>query len=761
MIRKYPSLFLLGFVVIGILAADWTRLPGWLFFLGSLGGGIIGFFLWAQAKKTAASLLFAGCFFFLAAFHFAVKVYDTGPIHLSRIVEDGQRYHIFGTVSDWPRLKSNRTEFKISLDSLRGEVTQPVRGAILLKVNDLTTALQRGDRIEFEGRIYTVKKSNLPGKFDYQRYLYLKGIFGVVYLPTLLDVRVDKGNRYSLFTLVDKIRSAIRSSLSKNLSPEAAALASGFLIGETRNIPPDLYRLFRDTGTLHLLAVSGSNVALVIFTVLLLLKPFALPWRKKSLVLIGVIILFTLLAYEEPSVLRASLMAGLVILARSLQRRYDLNHIIATAALVILLVAPTQLFDIGFQLSFVTAWGLIYFTPQVTKLFPSASHRWWYRWLLFPFIITLIAQLCSAPLIALYFHRVPLISPIANLVIVPLVSLAVVGIIAVLAAHLLLPLLGAFVGSLVNVLLLFVIRLLNFFGEAHWAVLSVKTLSPWLAASFYLFYLLVTKSLFSKKWRRRTVLTALVGINAYFLASLLHPTPPPERVIVSVVPVAGGMVSVVQQGESPTGDVFFAGLHAKEYDLDEVLVSPLLHGLGITSLSSLFVISADYGVIDDILRIARQFHAKDIFINPALERSFDDVRRLYFSPSHNFPAIRLFPWKNLPISEQAGYYPFAHGVLADFGTTEALFLGDVPPPLGTALGKSRKPTVVCGLFSPQNRAAFNLPNCSKNAHLSDWLTVCFSPGALQPDTAYCLKEEGALRIEIDPSGMAPLKISPL
>ncbi len=373
MIRKYPSLLVLLFVVFGIVISDQTRLPCWMFLFGSLAccvGGLIGL---TRHSGRESTILFGLSLLFFSAFNFGIRFYDVGPRHISRVLQNGETYHIFGEVTDWPRLKTNHTEIKITLDSVATDVTRKVRGTILLKLTDTTTALQRGDRVEFRGRIYSVKGSNLPGKFDYQRYLYLKGVYGIVYLPTLLDVRIDKGNRFGIFNYVDKLRASIRGSFYKNLSPTAAALAAGFLIGETRDIPTTIYSRFRDTGTLHLLAVSGSNVALVVLSFMFLLRPFSLSRRKRAVILLLVVFLFALLSYGEPSVMRASVMAALVIAAGVLERRYDLNNVIAATALIILLFDPAQLYDVGFQLSFVTAWGLISLSLEVAPAYRNSN----------------------------------------------------------------------------------------------------------------------------------------------------------------------------------------------------------------------------------------------------------------------------------------------------------------------------------------------------------------------------------------------------
>ena len=421
MLKKYPGLFFLIPVVAGILFTDFVRPAGWLLLLLCLISFVGGLVLFKKESARFSIILFALCLFFFSGFHYGLKTYNFGSNHIARFISEKQTYQIYGEVADWPELKHNRTELTIAIDSLGNGTIFPVKGGILLKLSKTTTALQRGDKVEFWGTIYPVKSQHGPGGFDYGRYLRHKGIHGIVYLPTLLNVRVGKPGGRGIIAYVDLLREEISESLSRNLSKVAASLSAGFLIGETREIPLDVYSWFRDSGTLHLLVVSGSNVALVIFFLIIILRPLALPRKRRALVLMGCVMLFALLSYGEPSVVRASLMAILILLANVFERRYNLNQIIASAAMIILLAAPTQLFSVGFQLSFVTAWGLIFVTPSAAKFFEAVKHRGWYRWLVLPFMISLIAQIFSMPLIALYFGKVPAISVIANLVIIPLV----------------------------------------------------------------------------------------------------------------------------------------------------------------------------------------------------------------------------------------------------------------------------------------------------------------------------------------------------
>jgi len=757
MIRKYPSLLLLLFVVFGIVISDQTRLPCWMFLFGSLAccvGGLIGL---TRHSSRESTILFGLSLLFFSAFNFGVRFYDVGPRHISRVLQNGEAYHIFGEVTDWPRLKTNHTEIKIALDSVATDATWKVHGTILLKLTDTTTALQRGDRVEFRGRIYSVKGSNLPGKFDYQRYLYLKGVYGIVYLPTLLDVRIDKGNRFGIFNYVDKLRASIRDSFYRNLSPTAAALAAGFLIGETRDIPTSIYSRFRDTGTLHLLAVSGSNVALVVLSFMFLLRPFSLSRRKRAVILLLVVFLFALLSYGEPSVMRASVMAALVIAAGVLERRYDLNNVIAATALIILLFDPAQLYDVGFQLSFVTAWGLIFITPRVAERFRRYHPRFWYRWLIFPLMISVIAQVCSMPLIALYFQRLPVISVVANLIIVPLVSIAVIGIILLLVAHLILPLLGMFVGSLLNQLLNLVVYLLGVLGGENIPLIKVGDLSPWAVLLFYAYLGLMVVSLKSRRIRRMTLISLVAIINVSLVGGLVGSIQQPESTNIYAFTVPGGVAAVVKQSGANDGDLIVTGLAGRDYEIDDRIIVPILEGLEISRINSFFVVSADFDAIDDLVRLAERYRVETIHVAAALEKSFADVVRTICAEGE---ARRVVPYyQKRPTSGKPGYYPSRLGVLVDLDSTVVLFTDRMEPQQLTLIPrKERQALVVCGRF---NIESTDLTKGSPWPDIEQTrlrLLGLFSPGELAPASVYNLDKLGAVKVEISQSGSTPVKI---
>ena len=689
MIRKYPAVFLVPFIVAGIIAADLSRWPIEWFLLVSLVLCLVALAVMRSHLPAATVLfgLFLACF---SAFHYGIRYYDTGPTHLANHFQDGKRYRIYGQVSDWPDLKSYGTEIKIAVDSIELDRMQVVHGGLMLKVSDSSTSLAWGDRIEFQARIYTLKGGSRPGGFDYRRYLNLKGVSGLVYLSNLNSVRVDTRGRSWFLSRVDAIRLEILNSFQRNLEPSPSALSAGFLIGEIRNIPTEVYQRFRDSGTLHLLAVSGSNVALVVAFMLLVLRPFGLSHRRRALVLLASVVLFAALSYGEPSVIRASIMAALVITAALVQRRYDLNNLIAVAAMAILLYDPAQLFNVGFQLSFVTAWGLIFIVPRLHDRFAGFHGRSWYRWLVFPVIIALTAQLCSAPLVAFYFHRVPLISPIANLVIVPLVSLAVVGSLCLLLADMILPLLGAFVGSLLNLLLLLILKLLDVFGGEQSQVWEVAEPS-WLAAvAVYLVLVLGAIALTKRAARRWLVVGLLLLANVALVAQMDRPA---QGSLLQVFTIPGGVAALYKQAGSSNGDLVITRIQGKPYPIDERVLAPALAASDIDKINSLLILSAEYATVDDMLRLASTFRADSLYVHSDLAAAFADVHN---STDDLYDATRIVPFSGGDDSvgmSADGWFAGGCGISLKAGSTKVLFVDKLDRQAETS-ARSLKPDIL-------------------------------------------------------------------
>jgi competence protein ComEC len=646
MARRYPALFVLLMVVIGIFLSDNLTLAPLIWFIAALVITLAAVFIYFKKNTDLGTILFLLGIGLFSCFHFALRYQSPGARDLSRFSQDRPIVRLFGEISDWPDIRANRIELKIEVDSIikDGRLIN-TDGAILLKITDTSNVLQRGDRVDFRGRLYPLSVIRPTGKFDYGRYLNLKGVRALVYLPTVLDVRVDRRSRFGLASFVDQIRSVIVSSLNRNLEPTEAALARGFLIGETRDIPSDIYEMFRDSGTLHLLAVSGSNVSLVLLFFHYLFRPFKFSRRRKELSLILMVLLFTQLAYGEPSVVRAAIMASLIILARLFERRYDLNQLIAAAALIILLADPGQLFDVGFQLSFITAWGLILTGPILTNWLGRHLQAW-YGWIISLFAISLAAQLFSMPIIAYQFERIPAISVFANLIVIPLVSLGVIGIMAILLGNLILPTLGLFIGSLVNPILKLIVLALVWLGGENMVVWKTGSLFTGSSAFMvvivvYAVLVLAVLSIYHKRLRRVAIIFGLTGLNLLLVIGCIRAFTDNQRsVLVNSIP--SGVVVAIPTEVDGEVDLVVSGCRSGMYSISDNIIGPWLDRHDCEQVKRLFLLQADYNCFPDMLSLASELKAQTVYVSEAQRAVMaDHIARLENPPN--------WEWLVLPI----------------------------------------------------------------------------------------------------------------
>lgn len=760
MIRKQPALFVLVWVVVGIVVADQLRLPSWLPLLLASFCIVFGLYSVYRAWATAGALLLTVGLGLLAAFHFSLDHIDVGPHHIENFARQNRVFRIYGQVADWPDLRKNRTEIKLTVDSLRAERSYLTQGEVLLKISDTTTALQRGDRIEFTGRIYPLPAPKNSASFDYGRFLNLKGVQGIVYLNTLLNVRIDRRPGVGFMSLVDNLRGAVSSSFERNLSPTAAALAGGFLIGETRDIPVEVYEMFRDSGTLHLLAVSGSNVALVLAFFLVLMRPFRFRPPGRAVLLLSVIVLFAGLSYAEPSVMRASLMASLVILAGLMRRIYDLNNIIALTALIILLIDPAQLFDVGFQLSFVTAWGLILLVPKICAPLRAYHGRWWYRAIVFPLIVAVVAQVCSTPVVAYYFGRIPVISVFANLVIVVMVSVGVVGILVLLVLDLIWPLLGLMVGSLVNIWLNLVVTVLVWMGGENIPVILTWSLlegpaGPWWVLSLYALIVLGGFAVSHKKARRAALVLLLLVCNLALAGAALSDDRD-DSLEVRFTSVPGGLAATVRNPSTDRVDLVITGLRDKPYPIDERILQPWLERRGVGVINRMFVLTADYDTIDDLLRLAERAGCRRLLINSGLNPSFRDQLRLADGIEGDLEIVCLRGIE--PATDTVGYVQQHGGLCLQTPTSRLVFVARLReehlalagPAAETWLAVGQKWTGSANDWVRLHRRGFSRIICSEfeQASPAAYFDPALEPDSDPPDYCHDLSTEGNLLLRL-------------
>lgn len=229
-------------------------------------------------------------------------------------------------------------------------------------------------------------------------------------------------------SIIQKLRNYFRANLSATFvdSPQLFALAKAMVLAEKSDLDKEQKDLFSKTGLSHILAVSGLHVGMLLLPLWWIMPHFwTTEFRKWVYLTFATVLIVTyvLLTAFPASVQRASIMAWLLLVGRLWHRNGPPMNILATAAIVMWLIDPATIFEVGFHLSFFAVSSIFLVVKPINECIqPSFKRRLWYRFIIGPFLFTTLLQLAMMPLTVQYFGYFSLIGPIANFIFLPFLS---------------------------------------------------------------------------------------------------------------------------------------------------------------------------------------------------------------------------------------------------------------------------------------------------------------------------------------------------
>ena len=336
----------------------------------------------------------------------------TGPS--VAILMDGEEHELVGRVIDDPRPREDRVQLVL------GELLVAAEGGPIALADRMLVWMPRGIDAGSGDLLRIRTTAELPEDFDgfaYREYLARQGV-GAIGRPRFAEVVEGAAGPSAMLA---GTRAALLAGLNAIVPEPEAALGAGILLGVRASIAPEINDAFAAAGLTHVVAISGWNIAIVAALVAAMARPLERRpggrWTT-ALVAAGTVGCYVVLTGASPSVVRAALMAGAMLVARLGGSRAHAASALGLAALVMLLAAPAVLWDVGFQLSLLATGGLIWFGAGIERRLPG-----WPAWIREPVALTLAAQLTTLPVILVNFERLSLVAPIANVLVVPFVPI--------------------------------------------------------------------------------------------------------------------------------------------------------------------------------------------------------------------------------------------------------------------------------------------------------------------------------------------------
>lgn len=433
-------------------------------------------------------------FLFLGSAYYQFRQPNIDAFHIAFYNDRSYELLITGSLAEPPDYRDKYTNLKINVTAVdTGDGDLPVSGQILARVSPNET-YQYGERIRLRGQLKTPPENE---EFSYRDYLARQGIHAYM---TSANVTLLPGNDGQIvYKLIYNLKSRLVENSYKIFPDPEASLFAGILFGVDTGLPKNLQTSFKNTGTAHIIAISGFNIAIIAALFFSIFKTLLKNERLGAVLAVLFIFLYAFLVGGDPAVMRAAFMGSLSLFAKQVGKRNAGINTLAAVALIMTLINPLTLWDVGFQLSFFATLGLILyaepfsnvtarFIERVTQQENSAAVSIINE----NVILTLAAQVMTIPLMAYYFQRISVISFLANPFILPVQpAVMILGGIAVFLSLMIFPL-GQLLAWVAWPFAGYTIRVVEFFDKFPNGVIVLGDVPLWIIYMTYASLLLVT-----------------------------------------------------------------------------------------------------------------------------------------------------------------------------------------------------------------------------------------------------------------------------
>lgn len=432
-------------------------------------------------------------FFLLGSWWFQFRQPNIDAFHIAFYNDRSYEILVTGTLAEPPDYRDKYTNLHLKVEAVdSGSGDMPVQGFVLVRVPALTT-YEYGQRVRVRGNLKTPPEDE---EFSYRDYLARQNIHAYMSIANVTLLPGNGGNPF--FVQTYKLKEKLLTNTYRLFQDPEASLLAGILFGVDTGLTRKLQDAFKNTGTSHIIAISGFNIAIIAGIFFSIFKNMFGEKLGAAVAILG-IIFYTLLVGADAAVVRAAIMGSLSLLARQLGRRNDGLNMLAAVALVMSINNPLVLWDVGFQLSFFATLGLIIyaepfsnFTNNLISKISKQDTSMFAKIINENVVLTFAAQLTTIPIMAYHFKRISLISFIANPFILPAQpAVMIVSGLAVFTSLVIFPL-GQLIAWFAWPFAAYTIRIVELFDRVPHASIYLGDSSIWIVLTIYIALFSVT-----------------------------------------------------------------------------------------------------------------------------------------------------------------------------------------------------------------------------------------------------------------------------
>lgn len=456
------------------------------------------FFLVHILEKNKTFLYGALCFLGIFAGLFRYALSEPSVLGLESYV--GQKIVAEGVLFEESDERESSTRLVVTLDTVQDKKIEQK----LLAIVPRYPSFQYGDRVTVSGVVLRPEafESDDGKLFDYPTYLAKDGIFFM--MKNGSAEKVSSGNGWWLQEKLFALKNGFVASFERVLGEPHASLLAGLLVGDKRSLGESVTEDFQRAGLIHIIVLSGYNITIVAENIMKLFS--FLPGAFSSGFGVVGILFFALMTGASSTVVRASLMALIALFARQIGRLYDITRALIFAALIMVLFNPKLLvFDMSFELSFLSTMGLIYFSPITVKYLGKIPEKGGLREIV---SATISTQIFVLPFLLTKIGQVSVISLFSNILVLPIIPATmfigfITGLVGFVSPFVAIPF-----GFVAHLALSWILFISHLFASLPFSQVTIPFFPWWLALVCYISFAYI----FWKKYPKEKAPSA-VGVS--------------------------------------------------------------------------------------------------------------------------------------------------------------------------------------------------------------------------------------------------------
>lgn len=538
-----------------------------------------------------------------------------------------ENLEIVGTIISNPMDKQYKNQYILKVEKIN-ENKSYKNTNLQLNVKKEEKLLSYGDKIIIKGNFEEANTARNEGGFDYKQYLKSKNVYGIISVDKK-DIKLIKKNNVGVIDLLaNKVSNSMKIKIEQNLSNETSNLLSGILIGNKNNLQKEIQEDFRNSSLSHVLAISGMHVSYIMLGITFVINKMKFNKRVSKIITIFILLFFIILTGKTASVTRACFMSSYIILASLFHKKAHVLASISISLLIILIINPYLILDIGLQLSYGGTIGIVLIYPILKKLkkkkedknskFKKIIHKVKEK-ILDIILITISANLVIFPIVLFHYNTISFTFIISNLLISPIIGIIIIlGFISVFASYIISPI-SKVMFLILQTFLNLLIKIAHFCAELPFSKVYFPTPKIYVIIIYYVFLIFIilarNKIIVIKKINKKIIIIFVIIIIILNLILNLILNFIPKTFTISFIDVGQGDSMLISTPKGKKILIDGGGSRDEElFNIGKQTLIPYLLNKGITKLDYILISHFDSDHVGGILSVLEELKVEKVII---------------------------------------------------------------------------------------------------------------------------------------------------